>query len=76
MQCLECDGNGCKACDGRGVLHITGCPKLAVSAAAMTVLAVVESPHLPLSGGLLDQTTWYQAAVDFVAYQKSQWIKT
>ena len=73
MQCLECDGKGCKACEGKGVVYITSCPKKAVTATALAVLAVVESPHLPVVGGILDQTTWYQSAVEFVNSEKASW---
>lgn len=68
--CEECDETGldaekkpCQTCDGRGAWRLTSCPRKFVSelTRAANLLTLCEKGHLPIGGGLLDQSNWFMA---------------
>lgn len=68
--CVACDGRGCSECGDTGVWRVTECPHEMVDAATVEALTMVETArdgHLPVAGGVLDQTEWFQQAFRYVA---------
>ena len=76
MQCPACGGDGCEECDGRGDIIITRCPQAEIDREASTLIQVLEmcdAGYLPLTGGVLDQTTWFAAAMACYRREESFW---
>jgi hypothetical protein len=60
MQCTECGGEGCQHCD-EGWYMIKECPSKYIGQELISDIQIVSASdqHLPVSGGLLDQSAWW-----------------
>lgn len=62
IACVECDERGCERCGGTGYWRLTECPKKFIGgdiARTANIVTLCDKGHLPVSGGLLDQTNWF-----------------
>ena len=60
IECPMCDATGCHHCDG-GYFVVDECPSNYIGEeliADMQITAATDH-HLPVAGGLLDQSAWY-----------------
>lgn len=62
MECPACDGDGCEECKG-GFFELTECPSKFIGSELIQDIQVVSAceHHLPVAGGLLDQSAWWFA---------------
>jgi len=60
IECNECGGHGCKHCEG-GYFKVTECPSQFIGQDLIADIRVVTASehHLPVAGGLLDQSAWW-----------------
>lgn len=60
IECPECDGDGCSECDS-GYFILNQCPSKFIGHELIADVQVVVSSeqHLPIAGGLLDQSAWW-----------------
>ena len=60
IECPSCDGDGCQECDG-GHFRLTSCPSQFIGQELIQDIRIVTSSeqHLPVAGGLLDQSAWW-----------------
>lgn len=60
VQCPNCEGDGCTECD-EGYFKFTECPSRFIGADLIADIQVVTASeqHLPVAGGLLDQSAWW-----------------
>ena len=74
LDCEECGGKGCPACDNRGWYYSTGCPQKIARPMwrVVSLIDMAEKGHLPVSGGVLDQSAWFIEAYRFYEQQKAK----
>ncbi len=61
IECGECGGEGCDKCD-RGHWRLECCPRQLLDAEmwqCVMYASDADRGHLPLPGGLLDQSAWF-----------------
>ena len=60
VECPCCNGVGCKDCDG-GSYVVSTCPSQYIGSELISDIQVVSASeyHLPIAGGLLDQSAWW-----------------
>lgn len=60
VQCPECEGDGCEYCD-EGFFKLTECPSRYIGNELISDIQIVSASehHLPVAGGLLDQSAWW-----------------
>lgn len=60
IECPICDGDGCEECRN-GYFELTECPSKFIGQELIQDIQIVSSSehHLPVSGGLLDQSAWW-----------------
>ena len=65
----------CGACKGTGCFTLTACPKQSINRQTHEFMRFVRlsEHHLPLSGGLLDQTQSFISALDWTTNEKNRW---
>lgn len=71
MQCVVCDGRGCKECGNVGNQDLTGCPKEQVTSDIWELLDYADMYKKglpPVQGGVLDQAFSFVQACRFVWY--------
>jgi hypothetical protein len=63
MECPHCGGGGCGLCQD-GVVWVNECPQphIAPVIGALKMIAMAEKGHLPVGGGVLDQSQWFMEA--------------
>jgi hypothetical protein len=66
MECVVCHGKGCDLCDHGSVIE-SGCPQKEVGPviSTLTMIDMSEKGHLPVTGGVLDQSQWFIEAYKF-----------
>ena len=66
IECPTCHGRGCELCDN-GHITTTEClQKIAAPVSdAMMMIDLAEKGHLPVAGGVLDQSQWFMEAYRF-----------
>lgn len=75
VDCPCCNAVGCKECDGNGWLELTSCARKQVPRdvwETLTYCEWAEKGHLPVAGGVLDQSRWFIDAWLFVANEKAK----
>lgn len=67
IECVDCDGAGCEACNGSGLHAIEDCPQDCVRDLSDFFLLcdLCEAGMSPSGGGSLDQSRWF-----LLAYQR------
>jgi hypothetical protein len=74
---VACNGRGvdCESCHGSGVFQIAGCPKEVVTRDAIDACKYVKiaEKHLPLAGGILDQTQSFLDAYEWITAEGKKW---
>jgi hypothetical protein len=77
LQCVQCNGmdDHCKSCDGTGTFPLTDCPWQFIDKATIEATKYVSAAehHLPLSGGMLDQTQSFVDCLDWLTNEKNKW---
>lgn len=68
---MSCNGDdpACAECSGEGLFHLVGCPAEFVTAdvwEAIRLTRFAERGHLPVAGGVLDQTAVWSDAMRFI----------
>jgi hypothetical protein len=60
IECPTCDGDGCDECDN-GYFTLTECPSHFIGQEIIQDIRVITASehHLPVVGGLLDQSVWW-----------------
>lgn len=60
IQCPVCEGDGCESCDG-GTYRVSMCPASWIGSDMIGDIQIVAASenHLPVAGGLLDQSAWW-----------------
>lgn len=60
IECPACGGDGCSHCSD-GYFAVTECPSKYIGSELISDIQVVSASehHLPVSGGLLDQSAWW-----------------
>lgn len=60
MECPACGGEGCEHCEN-GWYTVTQCPSKYIGQELISDISIVSASenHLPVSGGLLDQSAWW-----------------
>jgi len=60
VECPACDGDGCEECD-QGYFQFKDCPSKFIGPELIADIKVVSAceHHLPVAGGLLDQSAWW-----------------
>lgn len=60
IECPCCGGDGCGECDD-GFFAVAECPSKYIGQALIADLHIIAASetHLPVSGGLLDQSAWW-----------------
>lgn len=60
VECPACDGDGCEECN-HGYFQFTDCPSKFIGPELIADIQVVSAceHHLPVAGGLLDQSAWW-----------------
>jgi hypothetical protein len=60
IECAECGGSGCEHCS-EGWYMIDQCPSKYIGQELISDIQIVAASeqHLPVSGGLLDQSAWW-----------------
>lgn len=78
MKCLQCDGKGCRHCHQRGRWLVTDVVKCAKRDTGLDVERMLdaalwaEKGHLPLAGGMLDQTLCFEQATRLIWYLNNE----
>ena len=75
IECAECGGIGCPACQGRRRLEVIGCPKKMIAPQIWHLCRAagyVEHGILPGPDSLWDQDAGVLAALDFWSGEKSK----
>lgn len=79
MECVRCNGrnDGCESCKGTGVYSLTVCPWQEIDRPTLELSKYVKAAekHLPLAGGLLDQTQSFVDAMDWINAEHRRWEK-
>jgi hypothetical protein len=67
LECVGCFGKGCDHCNQGGSIILEGCAKQQAGALgqAITLMDMADKGHLPVSGGVLDQSAWFIEAYRF-----------
>lgn len=67
FECVSCYGRGCEACEHRGWFETEGCPQKIASQMGTTIdmIDMADKGHLPVAGGVLDQSAWFVEAMRF-----------
>ena len=65
IECPECSGSGCQACEQRGSFAFRGCPQKEAGPVGdvIRMIELAESGLWPVAGGSLDQSQWFADAV-------------
>ena len=68
IECVECHGKGCDNCDS-GHTVVDGCNQIGAAPMVESVrmFELADKGHLPITGGLLDQSAWFVEAYRFYA---------
>lgn len=77
LDCVVCNGKGCKECDNHGKYYITTCPLLMVDRDTWDTVEMIRMyiKHglPPVAGGQLDQAKQFMDAVQFVSSEEAGW---
>lgn len=69
MTCAQCDGDGCDDCKRTGIVWLKECPQRAARGCEVLMHAwrmMRTHGMMPRLGGWLDQTWYFQRAVEFI----------
>lgn len=69
VQCVVCEGTGCKECNDRGTFDVTQCPMEIIDEDVWDIIDYAElwkKGIPPIAGGVLDQAHSFIAAARFV----------
>ena len=60
IECQECGGQGCSECED-GYFSLTQCPSEFIGQDLISDIRLITATehHLPVAGGLLDQSAWW-----------------
>lgn len=75
MECVSCNGYGCQSCNQSGNFALTSCPWNLIDRRTIELMQFVRMAehHLPLAGGMLDQTKSFTDALDYVNLEQRKW---
>lgn len=77
LDCVSCNGVGCKQCNNIGKYYITTCPLLTVDRDIWDTVEMIRmyKDHglPPVAGGQLDQAKMFIDAVQFVSSEDAGW---
>lgn len=67
FECVSCYGKGCEMCNDTGRFETSECPQQIARpmVAAVEMFDMADKGHLPVSGGVLDQSAWFIEAYRF-----------
>lgn len=79
IPCYACEQHGvigddtCDTCNGFGYIDIDSCPRECIGSAFTEAikLALMAKHHLPISGGMCDQSFWFIELVHRLEYEQS-----
>ena len=66
IECVSCRGAGCELCE-RGQVWVNDCPHnhLRPIAGTLQMIDMADKGHLPVGGGVLDQSQWFISAYEW-----------
>jgi len=77
FECIKCSGydESCTSCKGLGHFKVTRCPKMEVDRRSIGIMRLLDMAdrHLPLSGGMLEQTQSFIDLLDWWENEKKRW---
>jgi hypothetical protein len=74
LTCPSCDRRGCSECGGIGSFVLPECPQRYVDQElwdAIDMVSFAENGHLPIAGGVLDQTKFFTDVHKFVSNERA-----
>ncbi len=74
LECDKCSGGGCESCEGRGWDMTSECPQQVARPMAKVVglFDMADKGHLPINGGVLDQSAWFIEAYRYYERAKAK----
>jgi len=75
IECPSCGGTGCNECADLGKIRLVGCPHQTVDRElwdAVELVGFAEKGHLPVSGGMLEQTRFFADALRFLSSEHAR----